>query len=66
MVRKAGKHVFKYEILDLISGLTLGVWEADSRCQALDALAQLVGYEDYDHLQIAEHVRSCAITIRRI
>ena len=40
----------RYAIENTISGLVIGVYEADSEEEALDKMAQNAGYRDYDDL----------------
>ncbi len=39
-----------YQIENAISGLTIGIYEAESEDEALDKMAQDAGYKDYDDL----------------
>uniref|UniRef100_UPI00334265C5 hypothetical protein n=1 Tax=Castellaniella defragrans TaxID=75697 RepID=UPI00334265C5 len=43
----------KYQIENTISGIIIGVYEADSADLALDAMARDAGYSDYAEAQAA-------------
>ena len=40
----------KYKITNTSSGVELGIYEGNTREEALDALAVFSGYRDYDHI----------------
>ena len=58
----------RFQIEQTVSGVTLGVYEGETFEQALDAMAQDEGYDDYDELlNVTRETRETAtLSVREV